>query len=208
MIRLTVFECISYTFFRTFHNRCLLDTFMAARIRHLLTIPPIWISVVVNLSPMDVVSVCIAFRIDMSEAERERRLNPVTRILGRLSWPRCQMRHSPVCIFIGRDLAKPSRELSRNDIRMKRSSQEIVLLLVAGWLKEEGSTMLQCRDEVISTLLGSGGILHQQTAQSRYRETNQVVFFPNHATSIHVVNPQLNPAYPRSGIMSTYKYHQ
>lgn len=174
---------------------------MAARIRHLLTIPPIWTSVLVNLSPMDVVSVCIAFRIKMSEVERERRLNPVRQVLGRSSWPRCHVPHAPVCIFIGRDLVKPSAELSRNDLRMKRSSQEIVLLLVAGCLKNEGSTMLQCREEIISTLLGSGGVLHQPSARSLHHEKNQVVFFPHKATSIHVVNPQLNPAYPRSGII-------
>lgn len=137
----------------------------------------------------------------MSKVERGQRLNPVRQLLGRSSWPRCHMPHSSVCIFIGRDLIKPSVELSKNDLRMKRSSQEIALLLVAGCLKDEGSTMLRCRKEIISTLLELGGMLHQQTAQSHDQERNQIVFFPDYATSIHIVNPQLNSAYPRSGII-------
>lgn len=174
---------------------------MAARIRHFLTLPPIWTSVLVTLSPMDVVSICIAFRIEMSQVEKERRLNPVSQVLENYRWSRCQRPHLPICVFLGRDLVKPFAELSRNNIHLKRSSPEIVLLLVVGCLTEEGSTMLQCREEILSTLVISGGVIHQQTTSSNHRETSQVVFFPRYATSIHVVHPQLNPACPRSGII-------
>lgn len=140
------------------------------------------------LSAMDVVCVCIALRLSLSQEERNVLLNPAPELLSRAEWKYCHNfnNHLNQLTFIGHDLSKPTTALLKRDPKLSRHSKEIRIILWAGTFSIEAPQEWHCRQQYVNIIKHK----HSWKAMKSPNDThaNWFLHLKDIATVIYLIN--------------------